>query len=62
LTALELLAWGRELLAAAHRALAPEAPVVPGPWCRFCPARRTCPSRHEQALVAAQDEFTATTE
>jgi hypothetical protein len=62
LTALELLAWGRELLAAAHRALAPEAPMVPGPWCRFCPARLTCPSRHEQALVAAQDEFTATTE
>jgi Protein of unknown function (DUF2800) len=56
--ALELLVWGHELLAAAHRALAPEAPLAPGPHCRFCPAQGTCPALHEHALASAQDDFT----
>jgi hypothetical protein len=59
LTALELLAWGRELMAAAHRALAPAAPLVPGRWCRFCPAALTCPALHEQTLADAQNDFDA---
>ena len=61
LTALELLAWGRELLAGARRALAPEAPLVPGHWCRFCPAQLTCPALHEQSLASARDDFNAIT-
>ena len=61
LTALELLAWGRELLAGAHRALAPEAPLVPGQWCRFCPAQLTCPALHEQSLESARNDFDAVT-
>jgi hypothetical protein len=58
ITTSELLAWGRELLGAAHRALAPEAPLVPGPWCGFCLAKLTCPALHAQSLVTAQNDFT----
>jgi RecB family exonuclease len=62
LLALELTAWRHELLTAAHRAVAPEAPLVPGPWCRFCPAQPTCPALRAQSLATAQDEFPATLE
>jgi hypothetical protein len=58
LLALELALWGRKLLAAAHRALAPQAPLAPGSWCRFCPAQLTCPALYERALVEAQNDFT----
>ncbi len=59
LTALELLAWGRELLAGAYRALAPEAPLAPGPWCQFCSAQMTCPALSEHSLESAKNDFTA---
>lgn len=41
--------------AAATRA--PNAPLQPGDWCRFCPAAGTCPARAEDALRVAQIEF-----
>jgi Protein of unknown function (DUF2800) len=62
LLALELTLWGRELLAAAHRALAPEAPLAPGSWCRFCPAQGACPALRERTLASAQNDFTAVQE
>lgn len=34
-----------------------DAPLVPGSWCRFCPARDTCPALHQQAMEGAQDIF-----
>lgn len=35
----------------------PDAPLVPGDHCTFCPAAGTCPALRERALSAAQDEF-----
>lgn len=34
-----------------------EAPVVPGDWCTFCPARATCPALRAVALQSAQEVF-----
>ena len=57
MSAFELVEWSADLLEAAERALDPEAPLVPGAWCRFCPAAGVCPALREQALATAQAEF-----
>ena len=54
---LDLLAFAGELLAAARRTLAPDAPLVPGKHCRFCPASAICPAQREQAQALAQVAF-----
>lgn len=38
-TPTELLAWGQMLLMAAEATDKPNAPLHPGSWCRFCPAK-----------------------
>lgn len=55
----ELWAWGKELLADANRTDDPDAPLVPGEWCRdsFCPLAATCPAIRQRALAAAQVDF-----
>ena len=50
ISAFELVEWSADLLEAAERTLDPEAPLVPGAWCRFCPAAGICPALREQAL------------
>lgn len=55
--AFDLLDWGSELIDAAKRADAEDAPVIPGSWCRFCPAAGICSAQASKALADAQDEF-----
>jgi hypothetical protein len=55
--AFELLEWSADLLDAAERALDPDAALVPGDWCRFCPVAGVCPALRERALTTAQIEF-----
>jgi hypothetical protein len=57
LTPLELIDSGLDLLEAAEAALQPDAPLVPGSQCRWCPAHATCPAARDSALAVAQQEF-----
>lgn len=36
---------------------APDAPLVAGEWCRFCPALATCPAARQKAFDSALSEF-----
>jgi hypothetical protein len=53
----DLLAWTGELLERARAVLDPQAPLVPGEWCRFCRAAGVCPALQQQAQELAQIEF-----
>ena len=59
ISAFELIEWSADLLEAAERTLDPEAPLVAGAWCRFCPRSRICLALREQALATAQVELAA---
>lgn len=48
---------GRELVAAADATAGPNAPLQPGSWCTFCPAKATCPAIEAEALSAARAVF-----
>lgn len=54
---LEILAFAGELMTAARATLDPNAPLVPGSHCRFCPASAVCPAQAEQAQALAQVAF-----
>jgi Protein of unknown function (DUF2800) len=57
-TAVDVLMWVDDVLGPAVRACAePNAPLVPGPWCRFCPAVRHCPRLIKDAVEMAKREF-----
>lgn len=54
----ELETWGRDMLVPAAKATeAPDAPLVSGSHCRFCPARPFCPEIEKEALAAAGQVF-----
>jgi hypothetical protein len=53
----EVLAFAVELLERAHAALQPDAPRVPGPWCRWCRAAAICPEKAQESLALATMEF-----
>ena len=57
ISALELMDWSGDLVAAANATQKPDAPLNPGDWCKFCPAAATCPAMREKALAAAQADF-----
>jgi hypothetical protein len=57
ISAFDLVEWSADLLEAAQRTGAANAPLVPGAWCRFCPAAGICPALRDQALATAQVEF-----
>jgi hypothetical protein len=57
ISAMELVDWSADLVAAARRTAEPDAPLNPGDWCKFCPAQATCPAREKQALEQAQADF-----
>lgn len=57
LTFAELHDFAGELLAAADATQKPDAPLVTGPWCRFCKASPICPARHSDAQALARIEF-----
>lgn len=54
----EVLAAAREIIAAAWE-VKPGAALVPGEWCRFCPAQGHCPALAQHAQVVAQMDFAA---
>lgn len=53
----DLLDFGAVLVQAARRTEDPDAPLVPGEHCRFCPAAGICPTVHSKALTLAKEEF-----
>jgi hypothetical protein len=58
LTAVDLMMWIDEVLIPGVEACTkPDAPLVPGPWCRFCPVAHGCPQLHQAAVDAARAEF-----
>lgn len=46
--------WAGRFREAARATHSPDAPLVAGDHCRFCPVKPTCPELHTQALAAAQ--------
>lgn len=57
LPAFELLDFAADLIEAAKATESPNAPLVSGNHCRFCPASGVCPKLESQALEAAKTEF-----
>jgi hypothetical protein len=55
--AYDLLEWAADLREAVLRTEEPNARLVPGNHCRFCPAAAICPALSERALAVAQSEF-----
>jgi hypothetical protein len=53
----ELLEFQAHLAAAARATEAPDAPLVAGDHCRFCPAAGVCPALREKATALAETEF-----
>lgn len=54
----ELEIWAQDVLVpAAQAALKPDAPVIPGDWCRWCDAESYCPalSKHSIAVMFPAD-------
>jgi hypothetical protein len=53
----ELVSFKEELFERAHATQDPDAPLVAGDHCRFCPALAICPAQKDHAVVLAQEEF-----
>lgn len=53
----ELIDFAADLVDAAKRTEDPNAKLVPGDHCRFCPASGVCPKLHERANLVAKEEF-----
>lgn len=53
----DLLDFSSELIEAVEASLQPNAPLVPGSHCRFCPAAGVCPAKRDQAFELARIEF-----
>ena len=56
--AIDLIDFAADIYYAAKRTEDPDAPLVPGDHCRFCPGAGTCPAIHKKALALAKTEFT----
>jgi hypothetical protein len=59
ITYAELIDFSAELIAAAKATTVADAPLNPGPHCRFCPASGICPAQRDHAQDLAQVEFSA---
>ena len=53
LSAKELFKWGKEIKPTAKRAYDGTGDFVPGKWCRFCRARKTCRYQAQQYTALA---------
>ena len=53
----ELLDLAEDLVFAAKLADEPNAPLKAGDWCRFCPARASCPALRSRVLDEARMDF-----
>lgn len=58
----EVVSFAVELLEAARATADPDAPLIPGEWCRFCRAAPRCPSLSGAAIELAQREFEEVTD
>jgi hypothetical protein len=56
----DLLDFSADLIEAAQRTEDPNAPIVSGDHCRFCPAAPVCPELNEKAIETAKNEFSPT--
>lgn len=57
-SALDVQMWIYDVLVPGVAACTePDAPLVPGSWCRFCPASHTCPRLQADAVALAQRDF-----
>ena len=55
---LDLLMWVDEVLVpGVETCIRDDPPLVPGPWCRFCPAIHACPRLIKDAVDMAKREF-----
>lgn len=54
---LELLDFAGELIDAARKTLEPDAPLVAGPHCKYCPASAICPAQRDYTQETAQLVF-----
>ena len=52
-----LAEWSFELMERAHATRDPEAPTVPGDWCKFCPVKGSCLAHQLQQANIAFHEF-----
>lgn len=53
----ELRAWEQTFRDGVERTEDPLAPLEPGDWCRWCPAKTICPAISDLALRQAQVDF-----
>lgn len=60
--AYELIDFQEEFVADCRRTEDPNAPLVEGRHCFFCPAKQICPVRHEQRIADAQRVFSPVVE
>jgi hypothetical protein len=58
--AFEMLDFAANLKELAYKTEEPNAPLVPGDHCRWCPAAGICPKLHEKAVESAKTEFSPT--
>jgi hypothetical protein len=57
ITFFDLIDWGYDLVEHARATLDPNAAIVSGDWCKYCPAKGVCPIRAERRLAEAQIAF-----
>jgi hypothetical protein len=58
ITPVDLLMWVDDVLVPGVHACAQDnPPLVPGPWCRFCPAIHVCPKLQQDANEMAKRDF-----
>jgi hypothetical protein len=56
--AIDLLMWVDDVLVpGVHACKQDDAPLVPGSWCRFCPALPVCPRLRQDAVAMAKRDF-----
>lgn len=53
----DLLDFAGELIDAARKTLEPDAPLVAGPHCKYCPASAICPAQRDYTQETAQLVF-----
>lgn len=53
----QLIEFAADLMDAARKTQEPNAPLVAGSHCRFCPASGICPAQRDRALAIAEQEF-----
>jgi hypothetical protein len=51
-----------EVRPAAKLAMTSNAPIVAGPWCKFCKIKNTCQVRADYKMAARNRELNAETE